>query len=86
MDTSTIREQFPYLRERVNEHPLGYPDSAASSQKPGRVIARISRFLESEYANVHRGIHLLSERATDAYEEEVATLAGVIKEAAKFFR
>lgn len=78
MDTSAIREQFPYLRERVNGHPLVYLDSAASSQKPERVIRRISRFLESEYANVHRGIHLLSERATDAYEEARAVLADFI--------
>ena len=68
MVTSQIREQFPFLKEKVNGHDLVYLDSAASSQKPERVIARISRFLESEYANVHRGIHLLSERATDAYE------------------
>jgi len=75
MDTSAIREQFPFLKERVRGHPVVYLDSAASSQKPERVIRRISRFLESEYANVHRGIHLLSERATDAYEDARALLA-----------
>ncbi|MEI6323408.1 MAG: SufS family cysteine desulfurase [bacterium] len=69
MDISTIRDQFPFLKEKVNGHDLIYLDNAASSQKPDRVIQRISRFLESEYANVHRGIHLLSERATDAYEQ-----------------
>ena len=78
METSAIRDQFPYLKERVNGHPLVYLDSAASSQKPERVIRRISRFLESEYANVHRGIHLLSERATDAYEDARAVLAQFI--------
>lgn len=78
METSAIREQFPYLKERVKGHPLVYLDSAASSQKPERVIRRISRFLESEYANVHRGIHLLSERATDAYEDARAVLADFI--------
>lgn len=78
MDTSAIRDQFPYLKERVNGHPIVYLDSAASSQKPERVIRRISRFLESEYANVHRGIHLLSERATDAYEDARAVLANFI--------
>ncbi|MEI6035513.1 MAG: SufS family cysteine desulfurase [Verrucomicrobiae bacterium] len=68
MDIIKIREQFPFLREKVNGHPLVYLDNAASTQKPDRVICRMSRFLESEYANVHRGIHLLSERATAAYE------------------
>jgi cysteine desulfurase/selenocysteine lyase len=78
MDISAIREQFPFLKEEVNGHPVVYLDSAASSQKPERVIRRISRFLESEYANVHRGIHLLSERATDAYEDARAVLAQFI--------
>ena len=68
MEISQIRAQFPFLKEKVNGHDLVYLDNAASSQKPERVIRRISRFLESEYANVHRGIHLLSERATEAYE------------------
>jgi len=66
------------LRETVNGHPLVYLDNAASSQKPERVIRRMSRFLESEYANVHRGIHLLSERATAAYENARAELAGLL--------
>jgi len=77
MDITKIREQFPFLKETVNGHPLVYLDNAASSQKPRCVIERMSRFLESEYANVHRGIHLLSERATEAYEgarSEVASL------------
>lgn len=78
MDISTIRKQFPFLKEKVNGLDLIYLDSAASSQKPDRVIRRISRFLESEYANVHRGIHLLSERATDAYEEARREVAGLI--------
>ena len=81
MVTSQIREQFPFLKEKVNGHDLVYLDSAASSQKPERVIARISRFLESEYANVHRGIHLLSERATDAYEGARSELAGFLNAA-----
>ena len=73
-----IREQFPFLRETVNGHPLIYLDNAASSQKPSRVIGRMSRFLESEYANVHRGIHLLSERATAAYEQARTKVAGLL--------
>ncbi len=78
MDIPTIREQFPFLGEKVNSHDLIYLDNAASSQKPDRVIRRMSRFLESEYANVHRGIHLLSERATDAYESARREVAGLI--------
>ncbi|MEI6279060.1 MAG: SufS family cysteine desulfurase [Verrucomicrobiota bacterium] len=78
MDITKIRGQFPFLRESVNGHPLIYLDNAASSQKPDRVIRRMSRFLESEYANVHRGIHLLSERATTAYEDARAAFAGLL--------
>jgi len=73
-----IREQFPFLRESVKGHDLIYLDNAASSQKPERVIRRMSRFLESEYANVHRGIHLLSERATNAYEDARRELASFL--------
>ena len=78
MDIPTIREQFAFLGEKVNGHGLIYLDNAASSQKPARVIQRMSRFLESEYANVHRGIHLLSERATDAYESARREVANLI--------
>jgi len=78
MDITQIREQFPFLKEKVNGHDLIYLDNAASSQKPDCVIRRISRFLESEYANVHRGIHLLSERATDAYEDARRELAAFL--------
>ena len=78
MEITKIREQFPFLRESVNGHSLVYLDNAASSQKPVRVIHRMSRFLESEYANVHRGIHLLSERATDAYEGSRGELANFL--------
>ena len=81
MEISQIREQFPFLKEKVNGHDLVYLDNAASSQKPERVIGRISRFLESEYANVHRGIHLLSERATEAYEGARSELAGFLNAA-----
>jgi cysteine desulfurase/selenocysteine lyase len=78
LKTPEIREPFPFLKETVNGHPLVYLDNAASSQKPERVIRRMSRFLESEYANVHRGIHLLSERATAAYENARTELASFL--------
>jgi cysteine desulfurase/selenocysteine lyase len=83
LNISSIREQFPFLKETVNGQPLIYLDNAASAQKPSRVISRMSRFMESEYANVHRGIHLLSERATAAYEKartSVATLLNAPRE------
>ena len=72
------RQQFPFLRERVNEHPLVYLDSAASSQKPACVIERTRVFMESEYANVHRGIHTLSERASAAYEKARSDVASLV--------
>lgn len=78
LNIPSIREQFPFLKETVGGHPLIYLDNAASSQKPSRVIQRMSRFLESEYANVHRGIHLLSERATTAYENARTAVAKLI--------
>lgn len=64
-----IRGQFPILDQEVNGHPLVYLDSGASSQKPRAVIEAISRYYENDHANVHRGVHTLGSRATDAYEE-----------------
>lgn len=67
-DWSRLREDFPILRETINGHPLIYFDNAASAQKPRAVIDAISRYYERDNANVHRGIHELSNRATTAYE------------------
>ncbi len=78
MDTADIRKQFPFLGESVNGHGIVYLDNAASSQKPERVIRRMSRFLEGEYANVHRGIHLLSERATTVFEAARKSVAELL--------
>jgi cysteine desulfurase/selenocysteine lyase len=63
-----IRGDFPILRRLAHGKPLVYLDSAASSQKPRPVIERITSFYENEYSNIHRGVHLLSQLATDAYE------------------
>ena len=63
-----IRADFPILDQQVNGHPLVYLDNAATSQKPQCVIDALSRFYERDNANVHRGIHALSMRATTAYE------------------
>ena len=63
-----IRADFPILSTTVNDRPLVYLDNAASSQKPAQVIDRISRYYRLENSNVHRGVHQLSQRATDHYE------------------
>lgn len=64
-----IRADFPILDQEVNGKPLVYFDNAASSQKPKQVIDAISKYYESINANIHRGVHTLSQWATDAYEE-----------------
>lgn len=69
VDFSRIREQFPVLSQQVNRQSLVYLDNAASSQMPSRVADRINSYHRNEHANVHRGIHTLSQKATDAYEE-----------------
>ena len=67
-DVEHVRQKFPILTEKVYGKPLVYLDSAATSQKPQAVIDAISRFFLMENANVHRGVHYLSERATEEYE------------------
>jgi cysteine desulfurase/selenocysteine lyase len=67
-DVEAIRRDFPILHQNINGKPLVYLDSAASSQRPQAVIDAISRYYEHDHANVHRGVHALSQRATDAYE------------------
>ncbi|MBD0382717.1 cysteine desulfurase [Paenibacillus sedimenti] len=68
MNTAEIRELFPILKQEVNGHPLVYLDSAATSQKPITVIEALKRYYEWDNSNVHRGVHTLGSRATDAYE------------------
>lgn len=63
-----LREQFPILNQSVNGKPLVYLDNAATNQKPLSVINSISNYYETINSNVHRGLHTLSERATEAYE------------------
>ena len=65
---SSIREDFPALAQDINGHPLVYFDNAATTQKPRPVLEAIQRYYECDNANVHRGIHELSNRATAAYE------------------
>ena len=67
-DVERIRAQFPILGETVRGKPLVFLDSAASAQKPRAVIDAMVGAMETQYANVHRGLHWMSERTTDAYE------------------
>ncbi len=68
IDIDRIRSDFPILQERVYDRPLIYLDNAASSQKPRAVLDRLQRYYAHEHSNVHRGVHRLSQIATDAYE------------------
>lgn len=68
VDFDKIRDDFPVLNQQVKGNPLVYLDNAASSQMPSQVADRIDRYHRNEHANVHRGIHTLSQKATDAYE------------------
>ncbi len=67
-DVERVRGDFPILREQVHGHPLVYLDNAATSQKPQVVIDAIRNYYEHDNANIHRGVHFLSERATEEYE------------------
>jgi len=67
-DLARVRADFPILRGQVNGKPLAYLDNGASSQMPQQVIDRLIRYRTSEHANIHRGVHYLSETATAAYE------------------
>ena len=68
LDVEAIRRDFPILERRVGEHPLVYLDSAATSHKPNQVIDAEADFYRLHNANAHRGIHMLGEEATQAYE------------------
>lgn len=68
MNAAEIRKDFPILDQQINGHPLIYLDSAATSQKPRPVIEAVKRYYEHDNANVHRGVHTLGSRATEAYE------------------
>lgn len=68
MDIKSIRQMFPILNEEVNGHPLVYLDSTATSQKPIQVIESMEQYYKEYNSNVHRGVHTLGTKATDAYE------------------
>jgi cysteine desulfurase / selenocysteine lyase len=81
LDVERVRQEFPILSQMPYGKPLVYLDSAATSQKPQAVIDAISRFYSRDNANVHRGVHYLSERATEAYEGARAKVQGFLNAA-----
>ncbi len=78
LDLAAIRKQFPILSEKVHDRPLVFLDSAASAQKPDAVINAMVHTMHHQYANIHRGLYWLSERATEAYEAVRDQVAGFL--------
>ncbi|MBP6724681.1 MAG: cysteine desulfurase [Halioglobus sp.] len=77
-DAAGVRLDFPILRQQINGHPLVYLDNAATTQKPECVIEAISNYYRRDNANVHRGVHTLSDRATHAFEQARQTVAAFL--------
>jgi cysteine desulfurase/selenocysteine lyase len=67
-DVEAVRRDFPVLHQEIHDKPLAYLDNAASSQHPVQVIEAVAEYYRRDHANVHRGVHQLSQRATDAFE------------------
>ncbi len=80
-DLAHLRADFPILSQKVHGRDLVFLDSAASAQKPNAVIDAMSEAMRTQYANVHRGLHWMSERATDAYEQTRDVVAQLINAA-----
>lgn len=68
LDVEAVRRDFPGLHQEIHGHPLVYLDNAASAQKPQAVLEALTSIYRDDYSNVHRGVHTLSQRATDRYE------------------
>src|SRR5437870_3663290 len=77
-DVEVVRKDFPVLSREVHGRPLVYLDSASSSHKPRQVLDAERDFVENHYSNVHRGVHTLSQEATDRYESARTTVASFI--------
>ena len=77
-DLASVRADFPILDQRINRHPLIYLDNAASTQKPRQVIDCIRKVYEEDYSNVHRGVHTLSQRCTDQFEDAREKVRGFL--------
>src|SRR5947209_14542001 len=82
-DVERIREDFPVLKQTIHGKPLVYLDSAATAQKPRVVVDAIRKFHEVDCANIHRGVHELSQRSTEAYEETRAKVKKFINSRSK---
>src|SRR5579859_7415608 len=78
LDVERLRADFPILREVVNGRPLVYLDNAATSQKPESVIQALVHYYRHGNANIHRGVHLLSQRATEEYEAARGKVQGFL--------
>ncbi|MDA0327283.1 MAG: aminotransferase class V-fold PLP-dependent enzyme, partial [Bacteroidetes bacterium] len=74
MDLSNISQEFPTLHQKVNGHKLVYLDNGATTHKPQAVIEAINHYYKKNNSNIHRGVHYLSQQATDAYEASRLTL------------
>jgi cysteine desulfurase / selenocysteine lyase len=84
----SCRSDFPALAQRINGHPIVWLDSAASSQQPAAVIDKVAEYQRRDHANVHRGVHTLSHRATEAYEgarDSVAAFVNALKRSEVIF-
>jgi cysteine desulfurase/selenocysteine lyase len=78
LNVAAVRADFPILAETVNGHPLIYLDSAATSQKPEEVIEALANYYRTANANVHRGVHMLGERATEVFEGARSAVAAFV--------
>jgi cysteine desulfurase / selenocysteine lyase len=74
LDPVLLRADFPILEQSINGQPLAYLDNAASTQRPEQVLAAMDHYYRHDHANVHRGVHTLSHRATDRYEQARETV------------
>ena len=78
-NVNEIRKEFPILSRKINNYDLCYLDNSASAQKPSLVLNELNNFYKNEYSNVHRGLHLLSNKATDKFENvrnKISTFLG----------
>jgi cysteine desulfurase/selenocysteine lyase len=75
LDIERVRGEFPILDQQVHGHPLAYLDNAASAQRPLSVLAAVEHLYRHDYSNVHRGVHTLSQRSSEAYEHARARAA-----------
>ena len=77
-DIHSIREDFPILKQQIYNKPLVYLDNGATTQKPRQVVEKIEQGYYTLNSNIHRGVHFLSQRATEAHEEARKTVQSFI--------